>query len=202
MTDPIPPREPNRIVRWIVISAICVGAFVAGYLVREPVRRLTQRSSAAAAAELQAKQLWTCGMHPQVIQDHPGECPIYGRYQHQVAHYIMIYNSSGAEIGCAADQSNSGVYTDRSGYLYNFNTGTFYGRTLTRATTFTSAMPTSCTYVINRMKVVDWQQYDHQVQPHHRRRQGQEAVGDLADRAVRPAPPGAVRSFPDGDRRQ
>ncbi len=23
-----------------------------------------------------AVQLWTCGMHPQVIQDHPGECPI------------------------------------------------------------------------------------------------------------------------------
>ncbi|MBL8762171.1 MAG: efflux RND transporter periplasmic adaptor subunit [Phycisphaerae bacterium] len=23
-----------------------------------------------------AKQLWTCGMHPQVIQDRPGECPI------------------------------------------------------------------------------------------------------------------------------
>ena len=22
------------------------------------------------------KQLWTCGMHPQVIQDHPGNCPI------------------------------------------------------------------------------------------------------------------------------
>jgi RND family efflux transporter MFP subunit len=22
------------------------------------------------------KQLWTCGMHPQVIQDHPGTCPI------------------------------------------------------------------------------------------------------------------------------
>lgn len=24
------------------------------------------------------KQLWTCGMHPQVIQDHPGRCPICG----------------------------------------------------------------------------------------------------------------------------
>jgi RND family efflux transporter MFP subunit len=24
------------------------------------------------------KQLWTCGMHPQVIQDHPGNCPICG----------------------------------------------------------------------------------------------------------------------------
>ena len=22
------------------------------------------------------KQLWTCGMHPQVIQDHPGICPM------------------------------------------------------------------------------------------------------------------------------
>ena len=23
-------------------------------------------------------QLWTCGMHPQVIQDKPGDCPICG----------------------------------------------------------------------------------------------------------------------------
>ncbi|MBL8765269.1 MAG: efflux RND transporter periplasmic adaptor subunit [Phycisphaerae bacterium] len=23
-----------------------------------------------------SQQLWTCGMHPQVIQDHPGDCPI------------------------------------------------------------------------------------------------------------------------------
>lgn len=28
------------------------------------------------AAGPAATQLWTCGMHPQVIQDHPGECPI------------------------------------------------------------------------------------------------------------------------------
>jgi membrane fusion protein, copper/silver efflux system len=32
---------------------------------------------AAAGAAMGAKvQLWTCGMHPQVIQDHPGDCPI------------------------------------------------------------------------------------------------------------------------------
>lgn len=31
----------------------------------------------AGAHEAQApKQMWTCGMHPQVLQDHPGECPI------------------------------------------------------------------------------------------------------------------------------
>ncbi len=30
----------------------------------------------AAAATTRPKQLYTCGMHPQVIQDHPGNCPI------------------------------------------------------------------------------------------------------------------------------
>jgi len=29
-----------------------------------------------AKASTPAKQLWTCGMHPQVILDHPGNCPI------------------------------------------------------------------------------------------------------------------------------
>ncbi len=33
-------------------------------------------SQAAAAETKAAKQLWTCGMHPQVVLDHPGECPI------------------------------------------------------------------------------------------------------------------------------
>jgi RND family efflux transporter MFP subunit len=35
----------------------------------------SQNSQAAPAAE---KQLYTCGMHPQIIQDHPGNCPICG----------------------------------------------------------------------------------------------------------------------------
>ena len=74
MTDTIPVREPNRVLRWVLIGTICVAAFVAGLVVRDPIRKLTQRSSAPATAA--AKQLWTCGMHPQVIQDHPGECPI------------------------------------------------------------------------------------------------------------------------------
>jgi RND family efflux transporter MFP subunit len=34
-----------------------------------------QDSPAAAGAE---KTLYTCGMHPQVVQDHPGNCPICG----------------------------------------------------------------------------------------------------------------------------
>jgi len=31
-----------------------------------------------SAAPTATKQLYTCGMHPQVIQDHPGNCPICG----------------------------------------------------------------------------------------------------------------------------
>jgi len=31
---------------------------------------------AASPGAATAQQLWTCGMHPQVLQDHPGECPI------------------------------------------------------------------------------------------------------------------------------
>lgn len=32
--------------------------------------------AAAAVAKQPGTPLWTCGMHPQVIQDHPGDCPI------------------------------------------------------------------------------------------------------------------------------
>jgi len=33
---------------------------------------------ALLAAEQVAKQLYTCGMHPQIVRDHPGDCPICG----------------------------------------------------------------------------------------------------------------------------
>lgn len=35
-------------------------------------------SHTAGTAEVKGTQLWTCGMHPQVIQDQPGNCPICG----------------------------------------------------------------------------------------------------------------------------
>ena len=34
------------------------------------------RHTGAASKPLAEKQLYTCGMHPQIIQDHPGDCPI------------------------------------------------------------------------------------------------------------------------------
>jgi len=47
---------------------------------------------AAEAQSENAKTLYTCGMHPQVIQDHPGNCPICGMK------LTPIRNGAGAEI--------------------------------------------------------------------------------------------------------
>ena len=35
-------------------------------------------SSADTTSRNPGKQLYTCGMHPQVIEDHPGDCPMCG----------------------------------------------------------------------------------------------------------------------------
>ena len=52
-----------------------------------------------------AKTLYTCGMHPQIIQDHPGNCPICGMK------LTPIRRSAGAEnqTNGAADSSAIGV---------------------------------------------------------------------------------------------
>src|SRR5258708_4568019 len=42
-----------------------------------------------------AKTLYTCGMHPQIIQDHPGNCPICGMKLEPVR------NGAGAETNAA-----------------------------------------------------------------------------------------------------
>jgi len=36
------------------------------------------RSNATSTVGTEQKTLYTCGMHPQVVQDHPGDCPICG----------------------------------------------------------------------------------------------------------------------------
>src|SRR2546428_10195758 len=70
--------------RWLVV----VVAFALGLAVGAAVltafhgRRAAGNAGHAEAmamsnaASTQPKQLWTCGMHPQVIKDQPGNCPI------------------------------------------------------------------------------------------------------------------------------
>lgn len=75
--DPFAPRPRGRTARRILIAAGIVLAFVGGFFLRDRVwSHANGTANAAPAATGQAKQLWTCGMHPQVIQDHRGDCPI------------------------------------------------------------------------------------------------------------------------------
>jgi RND family efflux transporter MFP subunit len=58
-----------------LIIAIVLLALGAGTLA---VWKTTHHRAADRANTSSTKQLWTCGMHPQIIQDHPGNCPICG----------------------------------------------------------------------------------------------------------------------------
>src|SRR5438477_7906300 len=65
-------------VSLIAAAALAVAVGVGMVLARQRDGKSAGRpmgpTSAADAAG--RKQLWHCGMHPQVVQDHPGECPI------------------------------------------------------------------------------------------------------------------------------
>jgi multidrug efflux pump subunit AcrA (membrane-fusion protein) len=52
----------------LLLVVLAGGPFLAG----------CSRSSPTTDAVAKEKTLYTCGMHPQVIQDHPGDCPICG----------------------------------------------------------------------------------------------------------------------------
>ncbi|MDE3066208.1 MAG: efflux RND transporter periplasmic adaptor subunit [Verrucomicrobiota bacterium] len=56
---------------WFVM-AIIAGLLVAGCF------KPFEKTAAAKQTNTQTKTLYTCGMHPWVIQDHPGNCPICG----------------------------------------------------------------------------------------------------------------------------
>jgi len=61
-----------KITSFVVLLAVVVGAG----LVAADNSSKTDGANAAAAAS--GKTLYTCGMHPWIIQDHPGNCPICG----------------------------------------------------------------------------------------------------------------------------
>ncbi len=74
----------NRTVTLIVLGgAILLGAAIPIFLVWNPGQWAwadnaiaSLRAGTEAPAKTAKKQLWTCGMHPEVIRDEPGNCPI------------------------------------------------------------------------------------------------------------------------------
>ncbi|MEO6597319.1 MAG: efflux RND transporter periplasmic adaptor subunit [Planctomycetota bacterium] len=63
----------------LALVFLTLAAIACGVKWHAEIAGLFGEQSAANAQRPDAggqKQLWTCGMHPQVIQDHPGDCPI------------------------------------------------------------------------------------------------------------------------------
>ncbi len=72
-----------RAIVWALVGAAIAILLVADPLGVSPVDGWLGLSRAAsqgpeAGTATAGKQLWTCGMHPQVVQDEPGQCPICG----------------------------------------------------------------------------------------------------------------------------
>lgn len=63
----------------MLMVGLALGA-TAGVWFNDQIRRALKTAGSERAAPVPAEQaqLWTCGMHPQVIQDKPGTCPICG----------------------------------------------------------------------------------------------------------------------------
>ena len=51
----------------VLLAVVAAGAISCG-----------KNSGQTTAGASETKTLYTCGMHPQIIQDHPGNCPICG----------------------------------------------------------------------------------------------------------------------------
>lgn len=65
------------------LGIFALGAALPIALMWNPMRwtwvdELTSCFDYHATASAEENKLWTCGMHPQVVQDHPGDCPICG----------------------------------------------------------------------------------------------------------------------------
>lgn len=78
---PPPPSKGGVVLRrvgaTVLVVLVAAGLVAAGVRWSEPIAHwFGGHEHAQAAAAGGAKQLWTCGMHPQVIRDEPGICPI------------------------------------------------------------------------------------------------------------------------------
>src|ERR1700720_3713340 len=73
--DPTTPhRAEHAGQRYFFCGAKCRGRFVA-----QPARYLSDdQAGHAAAAPAGAGTRWTCPMHPEIVRDAPGSCPICG----------------------------------------------------------------------------------------------------------------------------
>lgn len=66
---------PVKIVTALIVCAVAAGSYLIGRSRGVPHAGASVTSTMPSSADT-AATLWTCSMHPQVIQDKPGVCPI------------------------------------------------------------------------------------------------------------------------------
>ncbi|HWO09268.1 MAG TPA: heavy metal-binding domain-containing protein, partial [Polyangiaceae bacterium] len=73
--DTSPPRTRRGfgLATLLVVAVLSAAAAVAAVLIVHPWSGEQQRPAASAPATL-----YHCPMHPSIVQDHPGDCPICG----------------------------------------------------------------------------------------------------------------------------
>jgi Cu(I)/Ag(I) efflux system membrane fusion protein/cobalt-zinc-cadmium efflux system membrane fusion protein len=70
-------NRENRVKRCLSLAAVLVLGLLAGIALGVVLHdRLLRRDVARPTTVATTKQIWTCSMHPQVIRDEPGLCPI------------------------------------------------------------------------------------------------------------------------------
>lgn len=82
-TSTMPARRKGRVGLYVLLIIAAAGGVYAGtrwHASIAPVLGMKAADGGPAhegtSGAGSAQQLWTCGMHPQVIQDKPGDCPI------------------------------------------------------------------------------------------------------------------------------
>jgi RND family efflux transporter MFP subunit len=81
----------------VSLSIFILGFATAGGLLLTGCDR--SQTGAATADASKAKTLYTCGMHPQVVQDKPGNCPICGMKLTPVRKQASAANAAAAPAG-------------------------------------------------------------------------------------------------------
>lgn len=71
-------RRGRSVLTWVGVAIAFVGGMVLGVHEHARISSWLGADGPSVRGPNGVSTLWTCGMHPQVIQDHPGQCPICG----------------------------------------------------------------------------------------------------------------------------
>ena len=88
---------------WLLFAFVVLSLLAGVWLGRGPFAPPTPSTT---GSRQQVRQLYTCGMHPQVIRDHPGNCPICGMT------LTPVRKQSGAVPSNPSNQTDRAIFID------------------------------------------------------------------------------------------